>query len=167
MQKPLDWDKNTLIGKAKVVRASKPKQGMNSQHPMGRQVFSHPQGPMAHNGYWGRQRHSKHLPVPLSSASSICWAWHHMVWNVPWVSWVHLSWLCSLPAPCAPQLPGGTGWGAEEAITLCKWCSTGMRAALGYQLFAAQIQSTAPYQQLWRKSIYPSQNQHSNIILSR
>ena len=39
--KIIGWDKNSLIGKVKVVHTSKAKQGIHSLLPIGRQVFSH------------------------------------------------------------------------------------------------------------------------------
>lgn len=46
-----------------------------------------------------KHHHSKHLPLSSSSPIFICWAWHCMVWNTPWVSQGLLSLLCPLPGP--------------------------------------------------------------------
>lgn len=43
------------------------------------------------------------------------------------------------------------GWGAEKTWTLCNPCSGIAKTSLCYQLFSAQILSTAPDQILWRK----------------
>lgn len=39
-----------------------------------------------------------------------CWAWHPMMWHVPWIFWDQLSWLSFLPTPCDPQPP--CWWGS-------------------------------------------------------
>lgn len=43
------------------------------------------------------------------------------------------------------------GWGAEKTWTLCNPCSGVAKTSLCYQLFSAQILSTAPDQIPWRK----------------
>jgi len=40
---------------------------------------------------------------PAKSPQFIWWAWCCTVWNILWASLGQLSWLCSLPAPCAPS----------------------------------------------------------------
>ena len=61
------------------------------------------------------KHHNSECPPLLSSSPSfICWAWHHMVWNIPWVSWGQLFWLCPLPTSCAPPASLLVGWGEKK-----------------------------------------------------
>ena len=72
---------------------------------------------------------------PSSSPSFICWAWHHMVWNIPLVSWGQLSQLCPLPKLLVHPQPAHW-WGgvrAEKALALCKHCSAITKTSLCYQ----------------------------------
>ena len=43
-----------------------------------------------------------------------CWAWCHMAWDMPLLSWGLLCWLCPLPASCAPPAPWPVGWGEKQ-----------------------------------------------------
>lgn len=38
-------------------------------------------------------------PLPSPAPSCVCWAWPHLGWDLPWLPWAQLSWLCPLPAP--------------------------------------------------------------------
>jgi len=90
----MGWDKNSSTGKAKAAHVSKAKQGIQSPLPISRQVFSHLQesrAPSRVTVTWeNKLRNSKCPnvpPAPSFSPSFICWAWHHMVWNIPSVRW--------------------------------------------------------------------------------
>ena len=39
---------------------------------------------------------------PIQIPQFYCSAWHHVVWHIPLANVGQLSWLCPLPAPCAP-----------------------------------------------------------------
>ena len=119
VRKLVGWDKDSLKrGKAKAVHTSKAKPGIHSPLPMGRQVFSHLQesrAPSRVMGSWEDKHHnSKHPSLPSSSPSFIGWAWRHIAWNIPWVSWGQLSQLCPLPTPCAPPACSLVAWGEEQ-----------------------------------------------------
>ena len=113
VRKLVGWDKDSLIAKAKVVQASKAKQGIHSLLPTGGQVFSHLQesrAPSRITVTWGDKcHHSEHPPLPSSYPSFI--AEHSIVqcgislWSVG-VSCPHASAhsLCNLSL-----LTGGVG----------------------------------------------------------
>lgn len=91
------------------------------------------------------------LPFPSSSPSFLCWVW--WVWNIPWVSWGHLSWLCPLPTSCAPPtyllvawVRSRKGLDCVQALLINKENIPELPTH-----FQAQIQNTTPYKVLWRK----------------
>ena len=133
----MGWDKDSLIGKAKAAHTSKEKQGIHSPLPIGRQVFSHPQesrAPSCVMVTWEDKHHRSEHPPLSFFPSFICWAWCHMVWNIPLVSWGQLSRLCPLPASCAPPASSLVGWGEEQKRPwLCKHCSAVTKTSLCYQ----------------------------------
>lgn len=50
--------------------------------------------------------------------SSLYTEYHHMVWDIPWLSWGQLPWLCPLPASCAaPASRWWDGLGDKKAST--------------------------------------------------
>ena len=105
VRKLVGWE--TSINKAKAAHASKAKQGIHSLLPISRQVFSHLQESRAVScatiTWEDKCHHSKCDPFLSSSPCFICWAWHPMAWNIPWVCWDQLSQLCPLPAsPASP-----------------------------------------------------------------
>lgn len=54
-----------------------------------------------------------------------CWTWHHMVWNISWLSLGQLSCLCpSLPASPQPA-HWEQEWETEKVLTLCKCSALG------------------------------------------
>lgn len=66
--------------------------------------------------FWkDKHHHSELLPLlPTSYPDSVCFAWCHMVWNIPWVSQGRLSQLCPFPTTFAPTVPLLEGWGEEQ-----------------------------------------------------
>lgn len=74
---------------------------------MGRQVFSPPQdsrAPIHIMVSWeDKCRHSKCPFLPPSSPAFIHWAWCHVGWNIPVITWTELPQLCPLPNPCNPS----------------------------------------------------------------
>lgn len=67
-----------------------------------------------------KHHHSDCSSLPFSSSSFICWAWCHVLWDIPLVS-------CPSCVPFQPLvdpslLAGGVLWGAK-ALTLCQPCS--------------------------------------------
>lgn len=75
---------------------------------------------------------SKHLTLSPSSPS---WAWCHMVWNIPLISWGQLCQLWSLPTSCTPSACCLlVGWCEEQKRPwLFKCCSLVSKISLGYQ----------------------------------
>jgi len=117
VRKLVGWDKDSLTGKAKAVRASKAKEGVHSLHPISRQVFSRLQESRAPScavvTSEDKHRHSEDPLLP-SPPVLYCWAWRHTVWNIPLVSQGQLSQLCPLPGPGAPPAYSLVGWGKEQ-----------------------------------------------------
>ena len=76
VRKLVGQHKDSLIGKAKAVHASKAEGGINSPLPVGRQVFSHVwecQAPSRVMVTLGEKCHcSKHPPLPPPSLSFTC-----------------------------------------------------------------------------------------------
>lgn len=63
-------------------------------------------------------------PLPPSSPSFYCWAWHFLVWTVSLLRPGELSRLCPLPASCPPSVfLLERQCEEEEALTLCERCS--------------------------------------------
>lgn len=95
-RKLMCWETDNLIGSTKAVHASKAAGPHHSQWLCGRQILSL-------------------QTSPLSSFLSqlICWAWSHMVWNIPFD--------CPVPAvsppnhPCTPNFIASVAtWKAER-----------------------------------------------------
>lgn len=73
--------------------------------PMGQQVFSHVQEIRAPSQIMVTWKiNITNSSVPSSSPHFTCWAWCHMVWNIPLIIWGHLSWLRLLPASQIPPV---------------------------------------------------------------
>lgn len=122
--KLVGWDKDNQTGKEKSVCTSKENR-IHSPLPMGGQVFIHPQMRVASSHrlmtWKGKHHHSKHSPFSFSS-SSICWAWHHVVWDSHWASWGQLSCSCPLQLLLMHSQPAHCrdGWVRDrKALTLC------------------------------------------------
>jgi len=58
----------------------------------------------------------------LLSLRFYCWAWCHMVWNIPLVSLGGLSWLCILPNSCPPPALLIGSQGAGRLRDRKSWC---------------------------------------------
>lgn len=93
-------------------------------------------------------------PVPKLSPSLMCSAWCHMVWNVPWVSWDRLSWLCPLTTSSASPVHSLAG--SCEKLSVSPAQPQPKHQCVLSTLFLPQIQNTALYQLLGRK-FTPSQ----------
>lgn len=123
---------------------------------MGLQMFTHLQELKASScvmAAWENKRSFELSPFLLLPHSSYCWAWHRVVWNMPWVSRHQLSWLCPLPAPH----PSPASWlwdkgrsrkglDSVEAVP-----SSSKNIPELPTLLPELIQSTNPYRILWRK----------------
>ena len=74
---------------------------------------------------WEDKHHRSKCPLLPSFPQFICWAWCHIAWKIPLVSWVSAVPAVSHPNfLCTPSLlAGGVVWEAEKALTLCKQCS--------------------------------------------
>jgi len=88
------------------MHASKAKQEIFSLNPISRQVLSHLQEtrvPSWLTVTWEHKCHHIKCPgLPSSCPCFICWAWCHMVRDIPLVRWGQLTHLCPLPTFCAP-----------------------------------------------------------------
>lgn len=169
------WDKITLICKAKATHTGKAILGVNLPLPLCRQVFSYPQESRALSCVvvtWEDKCHHSEPPPHSILFPAVIYAKHDALWyrmflcsggnNCP-------SRVCSLPIFVQPQL---THWWSEvrsrKALdSICKHCSAAPKPSLYYQHCSttAQVQNTAPYMPLWRKLSYPSQNQHSDVLV--
>lgn len=116
VRKPVGWDKDSLIGKAKTTHPRKVKQGIYSSLPFGRQVLMHSQESRvpSHSGLRRQMPSLWMFPPSFFFPSSICRRRCHMIWNVPLVSWDQLSWMGLLPALCASPAPSLVGWGESQ-----------------------------------------------------
>ena len=94
------------------------------------------EGSLTCNGYLGRQTSSLRMPPP-----SFFFCLLHMlsmmsyVRNILLVSWGQLSQLCPRPnfLRILSLLFGGVMWETEQALNLCKYCSTTKKTSLCYQ----------------------------------
>lgn len=102
----MDWDKDSLKGKAKAMHASKVKQGIPSLLPISRQP------PPGQQGYLGR-RMSSLWTSPSCSTSFIGWAWNH-TGHILLVTEGQLSRLCPLPTACALPACSLVEWDKEQ-----------------------------------------------------
>ena len=129
--KLVSWDTDILTGKAKAVCASKAKQGIHSLLPIDGQVFSHLQESRApsHITVIGKTKAvTPNVPYFPSSFP------HHMVRNIPFVSWGQLSQLCPLPTSSAPLCYSLVGsCEKQKKPWLCKRCSAITKTSLCYQ----------------------------------
>jgi len=102
VRKLLGWDKDSLMGKTEAVQKSKAKQGIQVLLPISRQVLTIPRKAGLHRAQhllWKTNAITPNIPL---SPSFYWWAWHHMLWDIPLVSWGHLFQLGLLPISCAP-----------------------------------------------------------------
>ena len=114
VRKLMGWVKDSLAHKANAMYTRKAKQRINSLLPIGRQGVCHLQESRAPRWItvtWeDKCHHSEHPPLPFYSPSFTCWAWCHMVWDIPLVSWGQLSQLYFLPYSCAPPAYSLVSW---------------------------------------------------------
>lgn len=87
-----------------------------------------------------------------------CWAWHHMVRNIP---------QSAVPAVSAPNisftpnlLSGGAVREAEKALMLYKRCSAGSKTLVLATLIRSQIQNTAKWASVKKTDSIPGKNPH-------
>jgi len=101
--------------------ARKAEQGIHSLHPI---VFNHLQesrAPSHITVIWEDKTPSLRMSLPSFFFPHFYpWAWCRMVWKITLVSWGQLSWLCPLPAPCAPPAHSLVGrWEEQNKPGLC------------------------------------------------
>lgn len=125
LRKLMGRGQGNLIGKTKAVHTSKAKLRIHSPLPVGRQVFHHLQesrAPSLLKVIWEDKYHPYECSTFCPSFPRfIHWAWHHMVWNIPLISWGQHSWLRRLAASCVP--PPSSLLGCRERqkdLMLCK-----------------------------------------------
>lgn len=104
----LMYQGRSLIGevkRSKTVRSSKPKGGIHSPLPVGRQMFSRFWKAGPQHGWWllGKTSAITTKVSLILWLNIYCWAQCCVVWNIPLVRWGHLSWLCPVPSSCPPQ----------------------------------------------------------------
>lgn len=132
------WDRDSLTGQAKAVCN---KQSRRNSFTTSHELFSHflesraPSHPML---TW--RANGSEL---LSSLRLICWAWGHMIWNVPLVGWGRLSSCVSSQIPVHPQSPHWGGWvksrkGLDSVLALL---SSSKTTPVLSTKFSAQIQN--------------------------
>lgn len=112
VRKLVDWDEDRELGKSEAVHANKKaKQGIHLPLSKGWQVLSHPQECRAPSDVmmmWeDKHHHFECVLIAPSFPSSVHWPWLQEVWDIPWVIWGQLSWLCPLLIPCTPILLTG------------------------------------------------------------
>lgn len=95
------------------------------------------------------------------SPSFLCWAWHQMVWDIPWVSWGQLFWLCPLSSPCAPRPPHW--WGKEQNKP---WLSVSTAQQPWKHLCSQHKSKMNTHQLLWRKLTLPQPKPAQPIVHS-
>lgn len=106
--KLMDSGKDSLMGTSKAMHMSKSKKLI---HCFPFLIHSMRAGP--HHVWWWLGKTNAITPnvlspFPSSSLHFIYWAWCHMVWNIPLISWGHLSHLCALPFSHEPLVPSQT-----------------------------------------------------------
>lgn len=77
----------------------------------------------------------------------VCFAWCHLVWNIPLASVAQLSWFCPHPSPCAPAalLTGRTVQETEKLPRLCA-------VLLSNNWNTAVLSPKASHKTLWGKN---------------
>lgn len=117
LRKLMDWDEDSLIGKAKATGTSKTTQEVNLPLPMGRQMFNH------HMSLWLRKANAIYSNVP----TSFFFPQLHILTMMsngmmhPWSQFYSDFLAMSLPSTlCIPSpLTNEVAWGAEKVLTLC------------------------------------------------
>lgn len=100
----VDWDRDSLTGKAHAAPASQPQRGFHSLLPIGRQMSRHLlESKTSAQVPWKEKRcdheHPRFLLLPLSF---YCWPQWPVVWKIPLVSLGRLSRPCPLSTSCPP-----------------------------------------------------------------
>lgn len=133
--KLLDWDKDSLIRKAKAVLASKIKQGMDSLLPMGGQMFSSRWTGPHHLQWWFGKTNSITPNIHPSSFSPRLYTENDATSGIYlWSVWVAYPRCVSSPLPMHSNvLPTMAIQKAEKALSLCNACSAYTKASLYYQ----------------------------------
>lgn len=94
-----------------------------------------------------------------SSPNQLCpqfihWAQHHAVWNIPLDIWARLSFLCPLPAPCAPQ-PHHRWGNVRNWKVFVSWCKPWLattRTAVSYQHYSHPKSKTQNCTSYWEEN---------------
>lgn len=111
------------------------------------------------------------LQFPLFPPSFIYRAWHHMLWDTPWIIWDHLSQLCPVPGLCTPSLhAGGLGRDAGKALALGEHCPAITKTSLYFQHCVQNKSNTQLHTSFCEKNyLYSRQNQHRmiDVLISR
>lgn len=117
-----------------------------------------------HNGYLGRETLSLYKCLPLPSPpSSKCLARCHTGWNIPWVTWGQLCWLCPLSALQAPSASSLAEWGKRQKRPW--WCASAAQQWPKYPWMIDTVSSTNLYQLLWRKLTLPSTHTQKTLTV--
>ena len=130
VRKVVGWDKDSLIAKAKLhMQAKQSKEFIHYLPPAGKRPATFLENMASSHvaGTWEGKCHKHECqchPFLLLCPTFYCSTQCHMVWNIPLVSWDHLSWLCPLPVSCAaPSLVRNCE--KQKALTLCNhWWAT-------------------------------------------
>lgn len=102
-----------LLGKAKAVHVEKNKEWIHCSHGQaGVQLSPGEQGPVTRNSDWEDKCHHSMCSSLLSSLSLhlTCWAWCHMIWNIPLIHLGHLFCLCLLLCTLSPLTSMAVPW---------------------------------------------------------
>lgn len=138
------------------------KQEIHSLLPVGRPVLSHLHGSITCNHDLWKQTSSLGMSLPLIPPG---WYAEYGIVCCGTRLWpVEISCPGCVPSqlflhPKPPHDPGGTVWGMEKALTLCKHYSAVIKTSLNYQHFF-QTNPNAIFFYNEKNLHYPSQNQY-------
>lgn len=98
-----------------------------------------------------------------------CWVWCHVIWNVPLVSWGHLSHLYSLTVSCAPLAYSLVGQCEKQKRPL--FCVSTAQQYIKHPCIINIVFITNPkfrtIKATMKKINYPSQNQYNLVLRKR
>lgn len=95
----MDWDKYSLLGKAKAACASTANQGIHLMLLTGRQLSSHSQKSRAHHVLWFCGKTNANSDIPLSHSSSQLSLFSMTEYSMgPFFGLGMMYWFCSLPS---------------------------------------------------------------------